>query len=254
MIKICSLSSGSKGNSIYIETGDTRILIDAGLSGLQIQKRLISIGVDPHSIDAIVLTHAHLDHVRGVGVFSRKFGTAIHGHPETLDSITRHLRGSEPLIPWRAGFRIGHFQFFPFPVSHDAYPTVGYRISAGSKTLAVCTDLGVVTGEVIDNLQRCQFLILESNHDPDMLMNGPYPWELKERIASRVGHLSNHDTGLLLKNILNGRIRQILLAHLSDENNTPELARGTVLEYLGNGHSDIIRVLEQRTVSSVFEF
>ncbi len=253
MIKICSLSSGSKGNSLFIETPHTRVLIDIGLSALQIRRSLEAIGVEPSSIQAIVVTHAHADHIRGAGVFARKYHTPIHAHPETLDAMTRLFRGTETLVPWNSDFTIGDLHFTPFPLSHDAFPTVGYRLQAGQRTLTVCTDLGVVTNEVRENLRGADLVVLESNHDPDMLINGPYPWELKERIASRVGHLSNHDTGLLLKEILNGRIKHILLAHLSEENNTPELARNTVLEYLGARGEELIAILEQKKISPIFE-
>lgn len=251
MIKFCALSSGSKGNSIYIESDHTRVLVDIGLSALQIRKRLESIGVNPADLDAIVLTHAHRDHVQGAGVFSRQFNTPIYGHPETLQSIAHYFKKKEPRIPWNGPFEIGDLHFSPFRVSHDAFPTVGYRIEQGTTSLAICTDLGHVTREVTENLVNVQALVIESNHDPNMLMNGPYPWDLKERIASRVGHLSNHDTGLLLKNILGLRLKKICLAHLSDENNTPQTALETVLEYIGESQREMVSVLEQRTISPV---
>ncbi len=253
-MKICSLSSGSKGNSLYIESEYGRLLIDVGLSARQICKRLESIEVDPASINAIVITHAHRDHVHGVGVFSKQFNTPIYGHPETLDRISYLLKYQQTLVPWQHKFSIKDFDLTPFKVSHDANPTVGYLVSSGNNRFAVCTDLGVVTPEVVENLSQAQFILLESNHDPDMLMNGSYPWDLKERITSRVGHLSNHETGLLLKSVINGSIRQILLGHVSEENNTPELAKNTVLEYIGPIFSDMVEVLEQRKVSKIFEF
>ena len=253
-MRICSLASGSKGNSLFIESQNTRVLIDVGLSGRQISDRLESISVEPESINAIVLTHAHNDHIRGSGVFSRKFNTPIYAHPDTLDSITHLLRQREKIIPWKEPFRVGDLLFTPFPLSHDAFPTVGYLITGGDKKLAVCTDLGIVTEQVASHLSQAQFLIIESNHDPDMLINGPYPWDLKERIASRVGHLSNRDTAESLKDIINGRIQKILLAHLSEENNTTELALNTVLNHTGRHLEEILEVIEQKKVSPVYEF
>jgi len=253
-MKICSLSSGSKGNSLFVESTYARILIDAGISGLKIQTGLESIAVDPSSIDGIILTHAHADHVRGVGVFSRKFDTPIYGHPETLDSISHYLTRFEKVTSWKFSFQIKDLTFTPFLLSHDAIPTVGYLITDLHHTIAICTDLGVVTETVINNLKQAETLILESNHDPELLLNGRYPWELKERISSRVGHLSNHDTGKLLKTILKGQIPNIILAHLSEENNTPELALQTVTEYIGERFSDRIEIFSQRKVSKIYDF
>jgi phosphoribosyl 1,2-cyclic phosphodiesterase len=253
-MRICSLSSGSKGNSLFIESENSRILVDAGLSCKQIKKRLQAIDIDPQTIQAVILTHAHRDHVSGADVFSHQFKIPIYGHPDTLNTLTYLFKRNSTIIPWTGDFRIQDMVISPFRVSHDAFPTVGYLISAGRKTISVCTDLGVVTPVVKENLQMSQFLVIESNHDPQMLANGPYPWELKERITSHVGHLSNHDTGELLKQILNGHMHKILLAHLSDENNLPELAKETVLEYIGGQHEDLVEVIEQRKISKVYEF
>lgn len=251
-MKICSLSSGSKGNSLFIESDHARVLVDIGLTSKQIRLRLESIGVPPGEIDAIVITHAHADHVRGAGVFSRQMGAPIYAHMDTLEDMAHLLRQREKLVPCADPFKIKDLNFIPFRVSHDAFPTLGYLISDNRKTLAVCTDTGFVTEEIEAHLRQADLLVLESNHDPDMLINGPYPWELKERIASRVGHLSNQDAGGLLRKIMNGRIEKILLAHLSEENNTPDTARNTVLEHLGPAAETLLEVLEQKTVSPVF--
>lgn len=252
-MKICSLSSGSRGNSLFIESENTRILVDAGLSCKQIKTRLQSIGIEPQTIQAIIITHAHRDHVSGADVFSYQFDVPIYGHPDTLDTLTYLFKRNNKIIPWTGEFVIEDMILSPFRVSHDAFPTVGYLISANGKTMSICTDLGVVTPEVIENLKLSQFLVIESNHDPDMLANGPYPWELKERISSRVGHLSNHDTGVLLKKVLNGYINKILLAHLSEENNSMEMAKKTVLGYIGEQHESLIDVIEQRKISNIYE-
>ncbi len=251
-MKVCSISSGSKGNCIFIESEHARVLVDVGISAKQAREGLGSIDVDASSIDALVLTHAHSDHVRGVGVFSRQFHTPIWGHPETLDSISYLLKKQEPVSPWSTSFKIKDLLFTPFKVSHDAEPTVGYLIENNMRKVVICTDLGVVNQTVMDHVKQADVLILESNHDPEMLMNGPYPWELKERIASRIGHLSNHDSGTLVKKTINGKMQKILLAHLSEENNTEEVARSTMLSYVGHQMSDLIDVLRQRTVSPVY--
>lgn len=251
-MKFCILASGSRGNSIYVETYHGRFLVDVGLSARQIEQRLLSREIPPNSIDAIVLTHAHKDHVRGVGVFANRHKIPIYAHPETLDAITYLLKPNQALEPWNNVFHINGVTFKPFRVSHDCNPTFGYLVEENSQVLAVCTDLGVVTENVREHVQQAQAVILESNHDPEMLMNGPYPWYLKERISGRTGHLSNHDAGEFLSEIIKPYLRKVVLGHLSEENNSPELALQTVLEYVGVRHEEIVEVVEQRTVSEMF--
>ncbi len=251
-MKFCILASGSKGNSVFVESDHIRVLVDVGLSARQIENRLKQIQVDPQSIHAIVLTHDHNDHVRGVGVFARRFGIPIYGHPETLDNITHLFRGTEDLRPWMDAFRLEDLTFTPFPLSHDSHPTVGYTIEHKGRRLVLCTDLGVVTPVVKEHVSRAHALLLESNHDPEMLMRGPYPWHLKERIASRLGHLSNHNAGTLLREVLHSGMQQVILGHLSEENNTPSLAFETVVDYVGFSLRDLIAVIEQKTISPVY--
>ncbi len=251
-MNFCILASGSKGNSIFVETEAVRILIDVGLSARQIENRLREIHVEPESIDAIVLTHDHNDHVRGVGVFARRFNVPVYGHPQTLDNITHLLRGQETLVPWHEPFRIADLHLTPFPLSHDSDPTVGYSIDHQGRRLVICTDLGVISSVVKEHVSRANALLLESNHDPELLMQGPYPWHLKERIASRVGHLSNHNAGVLLREVWNGYLERVILGHLSEENNRPTLALETVLDYVGNALEAHLSVIEQKTISPVF--
>lgn len=251
-MKYCILASGSKGNSIFIESAYGRFLIDVGLSARQIEQRLLSREIDPASIDAIILTHAHSDHVRGVGVFANRHKIPVLGHPATLDNITHLLKPGQDVQPRFERFQLKDVTFTPFRVSHDCDPTVGYLIQENSKVFGICTDLGVVTEEVKTHVRQANALVLESNHDPAMLLSGPYPWELKERIAGRTGHLSNHNAGELLKEILHASLQHVILGHLSDENNTARLARETVLEYVGISQEEIIDVIEQKTVSEMF--
>jgi phosphoribosyl 1,2-cyclic phosphodiesterase len=201
-----------------------------------------------------LITHAHRDHVNGVGTLSKQFNTPVWGHPQTLDYLTFLLKKNQYVNPWKGKFTIKNMTLSPFTLSHDAVPTVGYRISDNNKTMAVCTDLGVVTQEVESSLEGIDFLIIESNHDPELLKNGPYPIDLKMRISSDVGHLSNQDTGMLLRKILHKNMQKILLAHLSDENNSCNLAKNTVLEYVGPQFEDLIDIIEQRKLSPIFEF
>ncbi len=252
-MRFCILASGSRGNSVLIESDHARVLVDVGLSARQIALRLQQIEVDPASINAIVLTHDHTDHVRGVGVFARRYQVPIYAHPETLDNITYLLRDTETVHPWRQKFTIRDITFRPFPLSHDSDPTVGYLVMHNQRRLALCTDLGVVTEEVKIHLQQADAILLESNHDPDMLLNGPYPWHLKERIASRVGHLSNHNAGEVLNTVLHAGTEWVVLGHLSEENNTAGLALETVLEYLPSSIHERVMVIEQRRISPVFQ-
>jgi phosphoribosyl 1,2-cyclic phosphodiesterase len=209
--------------------------------------------VDPQSIDSIVLTHAHTDHVRGVGQFAYKFKIPVYAHPETLDEITTQLKPGQKIEPWQGAFYIKDAFFTPFSLSHDCFPTYGYLIQENSKILAICTDLGVATESVKDHLRKSSALILESNHDPMMLMGGTYPWRLKERIASRVGHLSNVEAGEVIQEVFNLKVEKIILAHLSEDNNTAQMALDTVLEIVGDQLESYIDVIEQRRTSDMFK-
>jgi phosphoribosyl 1,2-cyclic phosphodiesterase len=251
-MRYCILASGSKGNSIFIESAYGRFLIDVGLSARKIEQRLLSREIDPATIEAIILTHAHSDHVRGVGVFANRHKLPIYAHPTTLDNITHLLKPNQEIRSCFEPFRLKDVTFTPFRVSHDCDPTVGFLIRENSKVLGICTDLGVVTEDVKQHIRQANALLLESNHDPEMLLNGPYPWELKDRIAGRTGHLSNNNAGELLAEILHSGLRQVILGHLSEENNTPEIALETVLDYLGGSLRGMINVIEQKTVSEMF--
>jgi len=251
-MKYCILASGSKGNSIYVESQDARFLIDVGLSAKQIEQRLQTRSIDPASIDAIVLTHAHSDHVRGVSVFAKRYQIPVYGHPDTLASITRFLKPAQPVEPRVEPFQIKNIHFTPFRVSHDCDPTVGYLIENDGKVFSICTDLGVITDDVLRHVEKANALLLESNHDPEMLMGGPYPWDLKERIAGRQGHLSNHNAGEVLYEIFGNQLDHVVLGHLSDKNNHPELALKTVQKYVGRQHAGRVTVIEQKTVSEMF--
>jgi phosphoribosyl 1,2-cyclic phosphodiesterase len=251
-MKFCVLASGSKGNSIFIETQYSRILVDVGLSANKISQRLKKIDVEPGSITSIVITHAHSDHVRGVGQFAFKYDIPIYGHPETLDAITHRLKTNPNIVPWTREFQIKDASFTPFRLSHDCEPTHGFLIRERFDSLAICVDLGVATDNVRQALKSADTLILESNHDLNMLMTGRYSWPLKERIASRIGHLSNREAGLLLKQVVGARHRRIILGHLSEENNTAEIVWETVLDSVGLPLESMIHIIEQKQMSPVF--
>lgn len=247
------LASGSKGNSIFIETDYTRLLIDAGISANKISEKLELFEIEPRTIDAIVLTHSHADHVRGVGRFSTRYGIPIYAHPETLDSITNLLKQNQKLVPWYRDFQIKDIRLKPFKLSHDCEPTFGYLIEDNYKSLAICTDLGIAANNVKEILQQSNSIILESNHDTDMLINGRYPYYLKERIASRVGHLSNYEAGNLLREVMHSGIEQVILGHLSDENNTPQIALETVLSINEWQIESLLSVISQDQSSPIFQ-
>jgi phosphoribosyl 1,2-cyclic phosphodiesterase len=222
-VKICSLASGSKGNCLYLETGDTRVLIDVGLSLRETLLRLEGCGIDPDGIHAVLVTHEHIDHIRSAGSFSRKFKVPVlashllHRKAEKYLSKTQVMEfESGNSITFR-GVRID-----PFPITHDACDPVGFIIESGEGRCGSATDLGVVTRLVTEKLRGCRFLNLESNHDPEMLMNGPYPWELKQRIKSRHGHLSNDESRDLLHELAHSGLEALVLAHLSEVNNHPD--------------------------------
>lgn len=224
-MRVCLLASGSKGNSLYVETGDTRLLVDSGLSAIETGRRLASIGVNGADLHAILVTHEHNDHVRGVGTMARK-----HKIPVFISGPTR--RQAEPLLrktqvnEFEAGAPIlfRDIEIDPFPITHDAADPVGFLLESGEGKIGIATDLGIATRLVQEKLRNCRLLVLESNHDEQMLQDGPYPWHLKQRIRSRHGHLSNTESAQLLEELLHSGLEALFLAHLSEVNNDPALA------------------------------
>jgi phosphoribosyl 1,2-cyclic phosphodiesterase len=229
-VSVCVLASGSRGNAIYVSDGRTAILIDAGLSGIEIQRRMAAKGLDPGSLDAILVSHEHADHIQGVGVLSRRFGLPVHISDATQEASQKVLGKLAAIRPFRCGrsFSIGDLVVHPFSTSHDAVDSAGFTIRCNGSKVGVATDLGIATSVVKTHLQTCDILILEANHDDRMLIDGPYPWPLKQRIRGRSGHLSNEDAATLLSTLQHDRLAHVILAHLSEENNTPDIARETI--------------------------
>ena len=222
-LAVCVLASGSKGNAIYVSDGFTSILVDAGFSATEIKRRLKSRGLNPKEINAILVTHEHSDHIQAVGVLSRQLMLPVYVHQKiknfaslahTVHEIRTFTSGSR--------FQINNLVVQPFAVSHDAAEPVGFTIGQNGKRIGLATDLGTVTLPVMENLKDCHLLIVEANHDPDMLVNGPYPWPLKKRIQSRSGHLSNQQSKNLLTELQHRRLQHVILAHLSETNNAPQ--------------------------------
>jgi len=232
-VRICVLGSGSRGNSIYVESRGKAVLLDQGFSFREIEKRMTARGLDPASIVAVLVTHEHDDHIRGVGVTARKLHVPVYATRGTLGCNKNIFNGFENLRPIESGerFEVGPFEIMPFRVSHDAADPVQFRVRSGRRKIAVATDLGFVSTLVQQNLRDSDLVIVESNHDVDMLRNGSYPWELKQRIMSRTGHLSNRNAAEAVFNLWsNGRSPRVILAHLSEENNRPELAEREIRE------------------------
>lgn len=225
-MRICLLASGSKGNSLYVESGETRMLVDAGLSAREIARRLALIGVDAADLDGILVSHEHTDHVRGVGVLARKYRLPVYVSYPTHREVREGICGAA-VIEFESGYSFGFRDMLidPFPITHDACDPVGFTLESREGKVGMATDLGTGTRLVADKLKGCRALVLESNHDEEMLMDGPYPWHLKQRIKSRHGHLSNSDSAALLAEVLHPGLEGLFLAHLSEVNNDPAVAR-----------------------------
>ena len=232
-LRVCLLASGSKGNAVYVESGETRILVDAGLSGKEIALRLSQIGVDADSLHGILVTHEHQDHVSGVGPLARRHQLPVYIHPDTHKLLPR-LGKIDQLREFDIGaaFTIRDLEITPFPVTHDAANTSGFVINTPTGKIGVATDLGIATRLVADYLRDCRVLVLESNHDEQMLQDGPYPWHLKQRIRGNQGHLSNNASAELLGNLVWDGLDAVFLAHLSETNNDPAKARSVSRQLL----------------------
>lgn len=237
-IKFCSLSSGSSGNCQYIETGNSRILIDAGFSGKRIQELLASIDVCPTTLDGIFVTHEHIDHVKGVGVLSRRFDIPIYANANTWTGMEKSIgkikEKNIKVFTTEKYLEMQDMSILPIRVFHDALEPVGYVINYKKSKISVITDTGWVNDKIIEKIKDSNLYLMESNHDEFMLKEGLYPWYLKQRIMSEDGHLSNDDAAKILGNVLNGNNEVVLLAHLSKDNNVPELAIDTVKKSLEN--------------------
>lgn len=233
-IALCVLASGSRGNCVYLAAGDDALLIDVGLSGREIERRIRQQNLDPCNVRAILVTHEHSDHIRGVGVLARRYNLPVYMTAPTYQA-SRTIIGNLPACHhFQPGedFTLVNFNIHPFALSHDAVDPVGFTCAGNGSRVGIATDLGIATGLVVDHLKGCDMLLVEANHDTAMLTNGPYPWHLKQRIRSRNGHLSNSATGDLLAQIAHPNLRQIVLGHLSEANNSPQIARQTVKDAL----------------------
>lgn len=246
-MRFAVLGSGSKGNCTLVESGTTRILIDAGFSGKELQARLHELGVDPADLSAILVTHEHDDHIRGVGVLARRLQLRVYGNEATWRAGENRLGAMPRRLEFQVGetFVLDGVQVHPFAVSHDAADPVGFVLDDGRGQLGYCTDTGTVTRLIRYHLQGCQGLILEANHDVDLLRAGPYPLPLQQRVLSQRGHLANGDALGLAAMLADGALRHLVLAHLSEVNNTPDLVRREARRLLADKTSLRLMLAEQ---------
>jgi phosphoribosyl 1,2-cyclic phosphodiesterase len=243
-LKFCSLASGSSGNCQFIGNGSSRLLIDAGLTGKYITNALNQIEEDPSSINGILVTHEHSDHIKGVGVIMRKYNIPLYVHHKTWEAMKNKIGSVKDkeinLFESESPFSVGDIEVKPFRVSHDAAHPLGYCVSNGKSKIGFATDLGYMSEDILKEIRDCELVLLESNHDEEMVKFGKYPWFLKKRILGEHGHISNTvagDTASWL--IKNGKLNNLLLGHLSKENNFPELAYETVKNILDNNSISI---------------
>lgn len=243
MLRLVSLSSGSCGNAIYIEAGETKILVDAGTTLDYLGRQLQAFNVKLDELDAVLLTHEHSDHIRSAPSLSRRYGVKVFANAATLDVLPADFgRADVRAFPMGARFAVGEIEVEAVPQSHDCRSPVGFILRHGEKKVCVATDLGRITRAVVDALTDADIIVLESNHDFKMLANGRYPRHLKARIAGDRGHLSNSVAGQALARLASGREQKVLLAHLSEDNNHPDIALKTVSEILTGAAIDSIKL------------
>ncbi len=236
MLNFCSLYSGSSGNSLFVETQNTKLLVDAGVSCKKIENALQDIKVDPSSIDGILITHEHTDHVQGLGTLSRKFDLPVFVNQETLDAMPKQkdkiLDKNIKTFKISDKFEIGDLLIDPFSIPHDAANPCGFNIYKDDKKISIATDIGHMTNNILKSLEGSLFLMLEANYDPEVLRCSSYPFSLKSRIAGPTGHLPNEMAGKTISYLLKSGLKNAMLGHLSKESNFPELAYQTVLDEL----------------------
>ncbi len=246
-MRICVLASGSKGNCTFVEGENTRILIDAGLTKNELETRLSVIGIDPNSIDSILVTHEHNDHIKGLGAFARAHNSKIYAHPDTwsaMEGKVGTLELNQRFGIYGKDFYINEIAVSSFDLSHDSKHCLGFSIYDGNKKISSATDLGYITDDIIKHLADSSLVILEANHDITRLMQNPhYPMQLKQRILSKQGHLNNQDTANSVLKMLGYGVRGIIAAHLSEENNSPELVLQALNETVAKNGGNLAKEL-----------
>lgn len=259
-LAVAPLFSGSSGNAAYIGTEKTGILIDAGLAGSTIADALKQIDKRPEELSGIIITHEHIDHIKGVGVLSRKYDIPVYANAATWEAMDKigDISLKNARVIDNGDFFVGDMTVSPIPLSHDAADPMGYAVSAYGKTVSVMTDSGKITKAMLDAAGRSTITLLEANHDVDMLKCGRYPYYLKARILSGHGHLSNADCAVAASELVKRGVKGIILSHLSKDNNLPELAMAAVSDGLREkgiipGRDVSVKVAERSRVTGYFQ-
>lgn len=253
----CPLASGSKGNCIFLGTGNTKVLIDAGISAKALQARLAEIQVDIAEIDAILITHEHHDHIQGLRTLAYRYGIPVLANQETAKGIVEAFHDCPKFKIFSTGetFEFGDLEVHPFSIQHDTLDPVAFTVRVDRLKLGFCTDLGFVTSLVQTQLRDCDYLYVEANHQPSMVHACPRPMVYKQRVLSRSGHLSNEACGKLLCDVYTPRLKHVHLAHLSSECNSPETALSVIGELLGAHGIDLeMCVASQDKISRAITF
>lgn len=252
-LQFALLGSGSQGNALVVETPSVRVLVDCGFPAREIEQRLSALGVDPNSLSAILVTHEHGDHVRGVGAFARRYALPVWMTPGTFHGANYGKLPSLSPIDCHAGWwSIGDLAVAPYPVPHDSREPCQFLFRAGGTTLGLLTDTGYITPHIAEILQACDSLVLEFNHDPQMLANGPYPPSLQARIGGAHGHLNNHQAVELLQRLQSSRLQWVVASHLSEKNNSPERVGELVQEQLPD-LAERLSIATQHRVTNWFQ-
>jgi phosphoribosyl 1,2-cyclic phosphodiesterase len=245
-LKLCTLASGSSGNAIFVTSGDTSILIDAGISAKRISTGLTQIGYSAKQLDAICITHSHSDHISGLRVFLKQCTCPVYATRMTADVICEKVPDAESrirLIDSASRFQVGEINITSFSTPHDAPGSVGFSFTDGTRKCSIVTDLGYVTDEVKGNILGSHLALVEANHDPEWVRTGPYPYPLKERVLGDHGHLSNESCGALCCDLVRSGAQTLILGHLSKENNHPSLAKKTVCAALSQAGFENVTVV-----------
>ena len=242
MLNFCSLYSGSSGNSLFVETQNTKILIDAGVSCKKIETALNDININPSSLDGILVTHEHIDHVQALGTLSKKYDLPVFVNQETLDAMPKQRDKISDknikLFKVNDNFEIGDLKIHSFSIPHDAANPCGFSLYKDDKKISIATDIGHMTNSILKNLEESLFVLLEANYDPEILRCTSYPFSLKSRIAGPTGHLSNEIAGKTISYLLQSGLKNAMLGHLSKESNFPELAYQTVVDELISNNNE----------------